>query len=926
MRKIFATVAAAIAIFIFQLAASGNRVSPDGPAGIDSVATLAARYEQLGAQAENDADFEQAHSLYNKSHEAYRAAGDEASASGALLKRSEMEERMFRMEASAASMLEAEAAARLSGDDRALFYALARQKKLARQLNRYSDYLRASTSLDSLSNSAIGTELRGEVVLDMAETAEEAGEIGRAVDIYNSLLQWQDSLPQSKSRDVLITAVLDKLAYLNLEKGDFDGALAAATRNAGMKKSGDTKSPLGLALTYHRLSSIYAQMQDTLKAVSYADSILAVAAAAELPFYRAYMHLLGGVSFKQTDSLERAVDCYTRALEYPGLEISAHGLLGNVYHRLGSGEKALEHFSRYADLILAKNGAESIEYATALRHVANLKAFNGDLEGGSEDYMNSINISRGNLRERLRFLPSGMRESLLSDLTESLSQMIPFGISSGHTCDTFSLKAYEGLLLTKGILLSSDRSTAGLLQRYGSAEDKEDYATIQHLRNRLQLMSVDPAMADSSQALYHRLLTIDHRLATNCTRYGDIGDFANTTYSDIANSLGPDETLADFTSYTRDDGDKQYAAFIIRRDLEYPLLIPMCRQSQLDSLINANGGFISRLYEFDAAETLRRLCLDPVRRYATEGHRLYLVPSGALHSISFESIPLEDNVVAGERYNIWRLTSARKRFEFRPLSVGNRTAMLYGGITYNMDDDELALASLPLDNDMAAAFIPRSPSVHTDTLPYLPYTLAEVNSIASLLADSVSTVIPLTGKRATEASFLSLSGHSPLILHIATHGFYFEPDDKTKAQGLAGVTDPMNLSGLVMSGGNAEWTGQPLPATTLGGLLTASDIARCDLSATTLVCLSGCHTARGSAATSEGLYGLQRAFKKAGAGTLVMSLWEASDLSTTVFMNSFYKNLVSNGFRRHKAFEAARSEVRSRFPEPYYWAGFIMVD
>ena len=42
----------------------------------------------------------------------------------------------------------------------------------------------------------------------------------------------------------------------------------------------------------------------------------------------------------------------------------------------------------------------------------------------------------------------------------------------------------------------------------------------------------------------------------------------------------------------------------------------------------------------------------------------------------------------------------------------------------------------------------------------------------------------------------------------------------------------MSLSGLVLSGGNAAWLGKQLPKGVLGGILTANDIARLDLSNT----------------------------------------------------------------------------------------------
>ena len=137
----------------------------------------------------------------------------------------------------------------------------------------------------------------------------------------------------------------------------------------------------------------------------------------------------------------------------------------------------------------------------------------------------------------------------------------------------------------------------------------------------------------------------------------------------------------------------------------------------------------------------------------------------------------------------------------------------------------------------------------------------------------------------------------------------------------------MSLSGLVMAGGNRAWTGKALPEGVLGGILTASDIASLDLSDVELVVLSACRTGDGEA-TAEGLYGLQRAFKKAGVKTMVMSLWDVDDMVATELMTAFYKNLLDESYAmdKRKAFDAAKSLIRDKYREPYYWAGFVMLD
>lgn len=57
---------------------------------------------------------------------------------------------------------------------------------------------------------------------------------------------------------------------------------------------------------------------------------------------------------------------------------------------------------------------------------------------------------------------------------------------------------------------------------------------------------------------------------------------------------------------------------------------------------------------------------------------------------------------------------------------------------------------------------------------------------------------------------------------------------------------------------------------------------------TQLVVLSACETGIGDFIGNKGVYGLQRAFKQAGAEYLLMSLWKVPDNETEEFMTTFY--------------------------------------
>jgi CHAT domain-containing protein len=379
--------------------------------------------------------------------------------------------------------------------------------------------------------------------------------------------------------------------------------------------------------------------------------------------------------------------------------------------------------------------------------------------------------------------------------------------------------------------------------------------------------------------------------------------------------------LLDFTDFVPDAGDRRYAAYIVNKKQKYPLLKSLFAESQIDSL-----GIVrpDMFYDKDFAAEIIKLLWSPLEEHIAKGATIYYVPSQMLFQVCLESLPLEDGTLLGDHYHFVRLSSARElvreQNKFKPTS-----AILYGGLQYDLEPDVMAenarqydLSSLMV---MRGGDIVRGDSIFRE----LPGSKVEVERIAEILNRSKFEVTPYTGMNGTEESFLNMHGKSPQILHLATHGFYYTPTEAEEVDYLRGYSDAMSLSGLIMSGGNYAWRGKELPAGTLGGVLTANNIAHLDLSNTDMVVLSACQTGQGNA-TAEGLYGLQRAFKKAGVGTMVMTLWSVSDKVATEFMIKFYESLAKNNWDKHRAFEQTKSYIRTQHPDPYHWAAFVMLD
>ena len=142
-------------------------------------------------------------------------------------------------------------------------------------------------------------------------------------------------------------------------------------------------------------------------------------------------------------------------------------------------------------------------------------------------------------------------------------------------------------------------------------------------------------------------------------------------------------------------------------------------------------------------------------------------------------------------------------------------------------------------------------------------------------------------------------------IHFAAHGVF---DDKYP-----------EFSGIALSEVNEE-------GERIGGLLLLPDIFNLNLSSAELVVLSACHTIAGKERRGEGIVGLTRGFMYAGAGRVVVSLWEVDDEATAKLMEIFYQNMLQEGFAPTAALRAAQLEIseKRKWQNPYYWAGFLL--
>ena len=482
---------------------------------------------------------------------------------------------------------------------------------------------------------------------------------------------------------------------------------------------------------------------------------------------------------------------------------------------------------------------------------------------------------------------------------------------------------YDCLLLSKGILLNYDIAVRNVV--YGKGDDAliSGYELYNRTRSNISLNH----SAKYSEQDYYEIFSecnelerlIMRRLKGPLIHYLDS---INVSLDDVYGSLGEHDVAIEFC---RSLNENNYYAILVEKTNNNPQIIKLNIESLVDSIVS----FQYKVY--DNPSIYERIWA-PIEPFIHEGDNVYFAADGILHQINIENLVNSLGIRACEKYHLHRVSSTGQLFT-KQKNIHYSSIALFGGLVYDMDTTALIVQSSSFNN--TAILSSRGISegiINRNGWKYLPSTQEEIDRICDQMNDYSIKYIVFSGTKGTEEAIKSLSGKHIPILHIATHGFFYTDDQSEKKAffqslnwGEKNIKDnSMQRSGLIMAGGQNAWLGGSIPANCDDGILLAEEITSMDLSGTDLVVLSACETGLGDIA-SDGVYGLQRAFKMAGVQTLVMSLWKVDDNATSLMMQTFYEHLLS-GMSKREAFNLAQAAVRAKYPEPYYWAGFIMLD
>jgi len=758
---------------------------------------------------------------------------------------------------------------------------------------------------------------------------------------------------------------LNNLGSLYQAMGDYRKAEKCFLETLTIQEKALGKEHPDYAYSLNNLAIMYDAIGDYAQAEKYlleAKNIFEKVFGKEHPNYALSLNNLGTLytTMGDYDKAEKyllealAIREKTLGKEHSDYAMSLSNL-GLAYYAMGDYAKAEKYFSEALSIWKKVLGEEHPYYALS---VSNMKF----LYQGMKEYEKAATLNNevcGLLTKlvdkNFAFLSEQQRDQYWktkeNEFTGSYSLSWFYPVSSVNGLN------YNNTLFTKGLLL---RTTNGIRDAVYSSENRSlinNFERLGDLRQQISsLQQKDNYNKESVHTLENRADSLDKAITQASQAYRDLKADMSMTWQDVQKQLTPTEAAVEFVSFrligkTGWTDSTMYAALVLRPGMEAPAWIPLCEQKQLDTLFQSAVNDTTRMQTeniyIKEGKNLYQLLWQAVEKELPNVKTVYYSPAGLLYKISFDALPTDkEGMLLSDKYDLQLVSSTREiaRLKKETAAFVQDSTVVYGGLTY--DRQQLAYHEsekqssgtddIPYWKRHRGAELPAA-NLRSgfEAWKYLAGTKAETEQIVSLLKSKHIPSQYYTDDKGTEESFKQLSSTKTGVILLSTHGFFL-PDIENKAvedlvQHLGGgkekpFENPLLRSGLILSGANDQWLDKEvIQDDREDGILTADEIARLNLTKTRLVVMSACETGLGDVKNSEGVFGLQRAFKLAGVESLIMSLWKVPDDATSELMSTFYQEWLS-GQTKQNAFKTAQQKVREKYKSPYYWAAFVMMD
>ncbi|MFZ4768757.1 MAG: CHAT domain-containing protein [Ferruginibacter sp.] len=598
--------------------------------------------------------------------------------------------------------------------------------------------------------------------------------------------------------------------------------------------------------------------------------------------------------------------------QHPSL-IHIYSKRAGMYEDTNQKEAAEKYYRLSIELAGILKGKLHPDYAQLMINLALFNWKYNYIKEAASLFLQGTDILLKQYEENMLFFNEEEKNKLFNVESSRFQAMLSFLYEHNKALPGFAREVLTRYMRLKGLILTDATKAVEYARKSNDQELNAALQQWQHLRSMLSHASGAQKIDSIYAAINDQEKFINQRSAI----FRNLSQ--SISFSSFQSKLEQNEIAIDFADFELYKNGRWtdtviYAAFIINKTDSLPTFVSLTTSDSLSALLRfdqtvSSETYASKLYRGiiikstntnGKDDALYRLVWKPMERYLQKATSIAFAPSGLLHRVAFAAIRDEKKKYLSEKYVLRQFSTLRSISVQQTTNTTPNRILLFGGINYGKDLEESNTIS------------------RSNEYAYLPGTLEEVNKIGALFKN-VAEIKSDTA--ATEEYVKSISENSPTIIHLATHGYAMADDFKIQSSSNQ-KPDPLLRSGIILAGANKNIKYNSNNRE--DGILTAYEIAHLDLSKTSLVVLSACESALGEIKDTEGVYGLQRAFKIAGVQQMILSLWQVPDKETVELMQQFYENLAA-GKSTREAFNNAQAHMRKLYA-PYYWAAFILVE
>lgn len=669
------------------------------------------------------------------------------------------------------------------------------------------------------------------------------------------------------------------------------------------------------------------------------------------PDYASSLDNLAGL-YRDEGNKQKAEEYYLKALEIRGKTLGNNhpayaASLNNLavfYEELGKLTEAEQAYKQTIDIFKEKLGDNHPDYAAALGNLGVFLEAQGKFDQAEQYFSKAVKIVLRQIDQTFSSLSEDEKKQFYEVNKRFIDGFMRFAfnssglrLSKGQTKLPVLGDAYNLQLATKALILNATSKVRRRIMASGNQALIAKYNEWQKVREQIaNLYNLGDAALNRKginvQALEAKANSLERELSAKAEGFRGAYNPSLPTWRDVQKRLKPGEAAIEMIRLRTRKDSVYYSVLVIKPETkDHPEFLTIRNGKKLETRYVAYYKNAIRFKRRDRYSY--KMFWQSFRKVLKGVKKVYISPDGVYNQINLNTLQnLETNKYVLDELEVAMVTNTRDILGFGKRTTTHKQAVLLGHPKYyikpegkinmvkkknNLDEQQ--------DSWLKYAFFAD-----------LPGTAVEIAGIKKVLRRQAWNTKVHLGNKALEDSLKTIK--NPDILHIATHGFFI-PSLTDEAQGARGVkikaqkkkkkgsnpidNDPMLRSGLILAGVTDYFKATEKPNTD-DGVLTAYEAMNLQLDETDLVVLSACETGLGKVQSGEGVYGLQRALKIAGARTVLMSLWKVSDEATQKLMNAFYEEWLKSGNKR-QAFQKAQLKIRKDYSHPYYWGAFVMV-